>query len=354
VNILAIGISHKTSSVEVREKFFLKTAERELLLSKLKNDPAVTDVLVLSTCNRTEIYAVTVYDAPAELLKYLFQIKRIPFNSGLRQYFYSYTNQRAVEHLLRVACGLDSLVLGENQILGQFKSAVELSRRNKAVSKRMNLLSHLAIEAGKKAQTETPIGCGGSSVSWAAVTAAEQNFGSLRGKSVLIVGAGKMGQLAITQLNSKGAAAIRLINRSRDKAEELGRGSGVTVASFWEISKILQEADLCICSAGAPYYLIEKDLVAQVMRWRSNKILFIDISIPRTIDPGIRLFDNVELMTIDDLDQVVGENVRRRHAAVGDVEKIIAAKMEEFYDKLARMPSEPREEIVCQMEGGIS
>ncbi len=331
-----IGLNHKTAPIEVREKFYLNPLQQDLLLSELKAHPGVAEAFVLSTCNRIEVYIKRVDEQTNMdfVVALIGKIKKVPLDEGYQKHFYCYTGLEAVEHLMRVATGIDSLVLGEKQILGQVKHSVDRSRLLGMLSKYFNILTNVAIRAGKKAQTETEISCGGSSVSWAAINMAEENLGSLEGKSVLIIGAGKMGELSLAQLQNKGAEKIYLMNRTGEKAEALAQKfSGIPV-SFMDIKETLMDVDICICSVGAPHFILDKDMVEPIMAKRDfRKLLFMDISMPRNIDPQTAKIKGVSLFTIDDLDKVVGENMKRRQAAVAQVEDIIRRKIEDFQDK---------------------
>ncbi len=337
MHLCVVGVSHKKCPVEIREKFFLRTVERELLLSHLKNESSVVEALILSTCNRTEIYAHLLDDDPALLVKSLFKIKDLHFSDDLMKYFYVKKEKDAIRHLFSVSTGLDSLILGEKQILGQVKVATELSRTAGMLGKQFNILTNLAIRIGKKARAETEIDAGGSSISWAAIKMAENILGQLNDKSVLILGAGKMGKLAASQFQQKGIGKIFVMNRSQEKAEDLARQYGGVAAGFWQIKEILEQADVCICSASCAHYLIEKDLIAQIMSCREKKLLCIDISIPRNIDPAVADVPNVILKEIDDLDKVVEGSVQQRSLCVKQVEAMIQEKIAAFYGKLAKI-----------------
>lgn len=337
MNILAVGINHKTSSLAIREKFHLTSTERELLLSELKNDPSVVEAFVLSTCNRTEIYANLLDRNPDTLLSILFSVKKVEFTVSHRRYFYFYEGREAVRHLLSVSAGLDSLILGEKQILGQLKDAAELSRSKGMLGKQFNILSNIAVRTGKKARHETQIDYGGSSISWAAVAMAQKLLGNLEDKSVLIVGTGKMGELATNHLKQKGAEQLYVMNRTHEKAVELTKRLGGTPVSFWEIKNMLECVDVCICSAGSPHYIITKDLIEKAMQTKpGRKMICIDISVPRNIEPTVQSVNGVTLVTIDDLDKVVEENGNKRRSAVCQVEEIIGNKVDEFYRKLGK------------------
>jgi len=337
-----IGLNHKTAPIEVREKFYLNALEAELLLSELKNNPAVSEAFVLSTCNRIEVYFKRM-DPSVEgtfIIDLIARVKKTVFDFDYSKYIYVIRGQEAVEHLLRVASGLDSLVLGEKQILGQVKTAVDKARALGTISRYFNILTGIAIRAGKKAHHETDISFGGSSISWAAIEMAEQILGSLQDKKVLVIGAGKMGELALANLCSRGLGKIYLMNRTGEKADTLARQYNGTAASFWDIKDILTEVDLCICSVGAPHYILDKERIAQIMPARQGRgMVFIDISMPRNIDPQAGTLPGVHLRSIDDLDQVVNANMQKRRAAVAQVEDIIRRKILEFDGKLLKLRS---------------
>lgn len=340
MNLINIGINHKTAPIEVREKFFLNSTEQDLLLSELKCNASVIEALVLSTCNRTEVYA-NVLDFQY-YVKYFVQlitsIKKIKYHPNLHEHFYIYQGEKAIEHFLRVAAGLDSLVLGERQILGQVRSAIERAQNKQMFQKNFNILSNIAIRTGKKAQTETFIGQGGSSISRVAVTLAEKQLNSLNEKVVLVIGAGKMSELAIEQINKKGIKKLYLMNRTPENAKRLAHKLNGTPASFIDLKDILIETDVCFCAASAPHYILDKIIIEKVMELRNHrKLILIDISMPRNIDPKVANLTNVHLSHLDDLDKVVGETMKKRKEAVMDVEKIIAAKLIEFSRKLNKL-----------------
>lgn len=339
MKILTVGINHKTSAIETREKFFLTSLETELLLSELKNDPGVASSIILSTCNRCEIYVHAVDDYNSlEIIKKLFRLKHQLLTPELQKLFYVLQGAMATEHLLQVACGLDSLILGEKQILGQIKDAVQTSRKNAMMDKFLNILTNFVLETGKKARRETQIDFGGSSVSWASVMMAQNILGSLQDKTVLILGSGKMGRLALQQLANKGVKKIYVMNRTMETAQELAQQSDATVVGFWEIKEILSQVDVCICSTACPHYLIDKTLVEKAMEARGcKKLVCIDISMPRNIDPRVAEISSVCLVTVDDLDRVVQDNMQKRLGAAQQVEKIISNKVQEFYEVMDKI-----------------
>ena len=344
MNTSVVGISHKTAPIEIREKFFCNETHQELFLSELKSSPSVTEALILSTCNRTEIYAnaLSGKDDAESLLGRLFEMKGLPRSSELRKHFYVHEGQEAVNHFLRVAAGLESLVLGERQILGQVKNAVELSRKKGMIGQHFNILSNTAIRAGKKAHSETAISYGGGSLSWAAVAMAEQVFKSLKDKSVLIIGAGKMGELAGDQISKKGVKELFVMNRTESCAFELAKRFSGEAVSFGDIKEILGRVDVCFCSVGAPHYILDKSTVSKIIAAREErKLLFIDISMPRNIDPEIAGVPGVLLYFIDDLDRIVKDTMKKRKEAVADVEAIIKRKISEFDSKIKKLAANP-------------
>ncbi len=342
MNISVIGISHKTAPIGIREKFYLTPTEQELFLSELKNNPRLVEAFILSTCNRTEVYCHTI-DMGIDItliVNLISTIKKNKLDGPFEKYFYIYNAQEAVEHLLKVISGLDSLVLGEKQILGQVKAAIDQARLKGMFTRYFNLLAAIAVRAGKKVQTETDIGFGGSSVSWAAVAMAEKVLGSLEDKSVLILGAGEMSKLAVGQISNKKFKKLYVMNRTPCHAQALAEKFNGIAVSFCDIKEILSQVDVCICSASAPHYILDKETVEKIMPERNaRKLIFIDISMPRNIDPRVAEAPNVLLFEIDDLDKVVEESMEKRQAAVVQVQKIIDAKLKEFTRKMAKITS---------------
>ncbi len=334
---LLVGVNHKTCHLEVREKFFLQPAERDLLLSEFKHNPKVLGAFILSTCNRTELYVDLLDADPSVVLDVFFNVKKITPSKDLDPFFYVRHEEEAVAHLLRVVTGLDSLILGEKQILGQVKDAVEYAREKKMLNRTLNVLVNIVVETGKKIRRETHIDYGGVSISWAAVTKAQEMAGSLEGKKVLILGSGKMGNLAAQQLRKKGVEKIFVINRTHEKAEELAGACCGTAVPYWQMKEVLEESDVCICATGAPHSIVRRDLVEKVMAAKpGKKIAFIDIAVPRNIDPEVAQVPGVSLLYVDDLAPMVQSNMDKRHGAVELAEAIITAKTQEFYRSLDR------------------
>ena len=338
--MLVIGLNHKTAPIPIREKFYLNPQQQDLFLTTLKDHPLVSECFVLSTCNRVEVYLKkggAGVDG-AFVMDMIARVKKIRLDFDYTPYIYVHESRRACEHLFKVACGLDSLVLGERQILGQVKMAVDRARQIGTLSRYFNILTNIAVRAGKKAHHETAISHGGSSISWAAIEMAQGMLGSLSGRSVLVIGAGKMGEMALAHLRNKGLAKMYLMNRTGEKAEVLAVQYNGIAASFFDIKDILSEVDLCICSVGAPHYILDKEQIAKVMAARPDRpLLFIDISMPRNIDPAVADIPGAHLRSIDDLDQVVDAGMKKRAQAMAEVEGIIRRKILEFDAKIAKL-----------------
>lgn len=339
MNIIAIGINHKTAPIEIREKFYLNSLEQDLLLSELKCNPSVVEAFVLSTCNRIEIYAnvLNTQNHFAGFVRLLADIKKIPFNEATARVFYVHADKDAVRHLLQVTSGLDSLVLGEKQILGQVKTAIERAQQKGMFTRQFNILTNIAIRTGKKVQTETDISYGGSSVSWAAVVMAEKLQKTLTGKKILIIGTGKMGEMAISQFHSKGVKEICLMNRTQSTAEILAAKYACVPSAFCDIKEKLADTDVAICSTDAPHYILDHETIEKVMTIRNHRPLtLMDISMPRNIDPRVEEIPGVQLADIDDLEKVVETTMQKRKESIGSVQTIIENKLTDFYEKLTK------------------
>jgi glutamyl-tRNA reductase len=316
--ILLIGLNHKTAPIAVREKVFSGCQEENDLLSSLRSLTGVGEVLYLSTCNRVEIIASVEdsEDAFQSLSDFLAR------NGGLTPVeaascIYKYYDEEAVRHIFRVAASLDSLVMGETQILGQVKDAYRQALAQHATGVVLNRLMHCSFRAAKRVRTETSIAVNPVSISFAAVELAKKIFGSLTGKKILLVGAGEMAELTGTHLIGNGAEEIIVANRSLAQAELLAEKFHGEAVSLEALDAKLIEADIVISSTGAPTYIITADLIRKIHHQRRNRLLFlIDIAVPRDIDPAASSLENVYLYNIDNLQDIVDENmnVRKREA----------------------------------------
>jgi glutamyl-tRNA reductase len=316
--------------VEVRERLSVSGERRLEALRTLIAHPALDEVAVLSTCNRTELYAMGSETAAVEAELVSFLTSRLSSADGpLAPYLYHLTDRAAVEHLFRVVSGLDSMILGEAQILGQVKEALHAALNANTVGAHLGKILRQAVEVGKRVRTETGIGQNAVSVSYAAVELARQIFGDLSGKAVLIVGAGETGELTARTLMAHGATAILVANRTYDRAVEVAGRCGGEAFSFEALAECLERTDIVISSTGAPHVVLDQELVRQAMRRRRQRPLFlIDIAVPRDIDPQVNVLENVYLYDIDDLQAVVERNLAKREQETVRVERIITEETE--------------------------
>ena len=332
MHILAVGLNYKTAPVEIREKLSFNEADLADAMKALKNKKSILENIIVSTCNRTEIYAVadqihTCRYYIKEFLSEWFGIEKEEFSP----YLFIYEGDGAIEHLFQVSCGLDSMVLGETQILGQVRSSYLLAQKENTIGTVFNHLFKQALTLANKAHSETEINTNAVSVSYAAVELAKKIFGSLNGKSVLIIGAGKMGELAVQNLHGSGADDITVINRTYEKAVTLAGKVGGKAKQLQELQCALVEADILICSTGSKDYVINKEMMPFVNKLRKGRPIFmVDIAVPRDLDPGLAEHDNVFLYDIDDLEGIVEANMAERRTAAQKIELMIEAEAAEF------------------------
>lgn len=333
MNIIIVGLSHKTAPVEIREKLSFPSETIGEPLKKLCANYGINEGVIVSTCNRVEVFAVT-----PDIEKGLWQVKRflseyhnIPLDA-LDEHLYTFAGEDAVRHLFRVAAGLDSMVLGEPQILGQMKDAYGYAIQHKTAGIIINKLFHKAFSVAKRIRTETRIGSSAVSISYAAVELAKKIFGAIENKTAMLVGAGEMAELAARHLLNNGVKEIMIANRSYERAVEMARSFNGAPIMFREFAHYLKKVDVVIVSTAAPKFIIHPEQIEEVIKERKNKpMFFIDISVPRNIDPLINKIDNVYLYDIDDLQGVVAANIKERQNEVQDAENIIKEEIEKFY-----------------------
>jgi glutamyl-tRNA reductase len=321
--IILIGLNHKTAPIAVREKVFAGCEEENNLLGSLRSQSGVGEVLYLSTCNRVEIVASV--DEPEEAVKNLSDF--LAGSGGLTEAeaascIYKCYDEEAVRHIFRVAASLDSLVMGETQILGQVKDAYRQALAQNATGVVLNRLMHCSFRAAKRVRSETAIAVNPVSVSFAAVELAKKIFGSLAGKKILLIGAGEMAELTGTHLIGNGAEEIIVANRSLSQASLLAEKFHGEAVSLDALEAKLIEADIVISSTGAQAFIINADLIRKIHHQRRNRLLFlIDIAVPRDIDPAASALENVYLYNIDNLQDIVDENmnVRKKEAIKAEV-----------------------------------
>lgn len=330
------GLSHRTAPVDVRERLAFPTGEVEASLRVLKQEPGIREGIILSTCNRVEL-AVTAdgaADARAFAAAFLARVRQVS-PDWLRPYLYDYEGRDAVRHLFRVASSLDSMVVGEPQILGQLKDAYAAAKAEGTVSGFLDTTLTRAFTVAKRVRTETEIGQSAVSISFAAVELAREIFGSLAGRSVLLVGAGKMSDLAARHLRNAGVSSIAVTNRTRERAEEMAALFGGVIIDYAAFTDYLPHVDIVITSSGAPHYILNREQMARVIRARRNRPVFIiDIAVPRNVEPAVNTLDNVFLYDIDDLQRVVETNRVQRRSAAEQAERIIDEEVARLEDRM--------------------
>lgn len=338
MNILLMGLSHKTAPVEIREKLAFTPATLRSALTHFDathSQAHLTEVhegVILSTCNRLEIYAgVGQVDVAARAI-----VNFLSQSSGLAEgliskYLYLCQNKEAVSHLFRVAAGLDSMILGEPQILGQITQAYEAALAQGTAGTVLSALFRAAIHTGKRVRTETAIGMNPASVSSVAANLAGQLLGDLSSKRVLLIGAGEMGAMAARALLKRGVSNIVVTNRTYEHALPLAQTWGGRAVSFQQLAVALEEADIVLTSTGAPHTILNPTLLATVLAARPERpLLILDIAVPRDVDPDVVQIPNVRLYDIDDLLGQAEHNLRERQAEVPLVQAIIEAELAQF------------------------
>ncbi len=332
MHILVVGLNYRTAPVEIRERLTFNETELVDAIKKLNSKKSILENIILSTCNRTEIYAVvdqlhTGRYYIKEFLSEWFGIEQAEFSPFL----FVHEDDGAVDHLFNVTCGLQSMVLGETQILGQVRTSFMLAQQEETTGSVFNHLFKQAITLAKRGHSETDIGANAVSVSYAAVELAKKIFGSLANKHVLIFGAGKMGELAAQNLHGNGVKQVTVINRTFEKARDLANRFNGEAKAVSELEKSLAEADILISSTGAKDFVISKEMIAKVEKKRKGKPLFmVDIAVPRDLDPRIAELENVFLYDIDDLEGIVQANLQERQKAAAKIGLMIEKEIVDF------------------------
>ncbi|MCA2970464.1 MAG: glutamyl-tRNA reductase [Acidobacteriaceae bacterium] len=337
------GINHRTAPVEVRERVAFSDAALPDALRELRESAGFHEGLILSTCNRVEIAVATddQVDAQRSLEEFLGRARHVE-SKKLRAHLYTYDDRDAIRHLFRVASSLDSMVLGEPQILGQLKQAYAVAKSSGAVGTYLDTVLTRAFSVAKRVRTETMIGQNAVSVSFAAVELAREIFGNLKDCRVLLVGAGKMSELAARHLHRSGVSRILVTNRTRSRAEEMAAIFSGTIIDYDAFAQSLPEVDIVITSSGAPHYLLTREQVQRAMGLRRGRPMFlIDIAVPRNIEPAVNQLENVFLYDIDDLGKVVDQNRKERESEAATGEAIIAEEVEKLVARLKTRAATP-------------
>ncbi len=332
MTLVAFGINHKTAPVDIREKVSFAPERIPQALKDLTSSNEVEEAAILSTCNRTEIYCGMKSYNENGIVDWLSDFHCLE-SSKVKPYTYIHPDQNAVRHMLRVASGLDSLVLGEPQILGQMKTAFSAANEAGTTGKILNRLFQHTFKSAKQVRTDTAIGSSPVSVAFAAVSLARQIFGALDGKTVLLIGAGETIELAARHLHEQGIGRIIIANRTVEKAHQLTEEFGGYAIALTEIADHLAEADIVISSTASPLPILGKGAVESALKTRRHRPMFmVDIAVPRDIEPEVDDLEDVYLYTVDDLQEVIQENMKSRQDAAKQAEEIIDTQVVHFMD----------------------
>lgn len=329
MKLFVTGVNHKTAPVEVRERLAVPETSIPDALDRLRSGEGISEVLILSTCNRVEITIATEDDADPQAALDSFMMEA----RGAQ--VYRHEGRDAIHHLFRVAASLESMVVGEPQILGQMKAAYAISKSNGAMNGMLESVMSRAFSVAKRVRSETGIGQMAVSVSYAAVELARKIFGSLTGKTVMLVGSGKMSELAARHLRRSGCSHIFVTNRTHSRAVEMAKLFDGTAIEYARFLSLLPEVDIVITSSGAPHYVLMKDEMQRVIAARKNKPMFvIDIGVPRNVEPSVNSVDNVFLYDIDDLQGVVNNNLEGRKKEAERAERIVAEEVDRMLSRI--------------------
>lgn len=337
MNLILVGISHRSAPVDVRERMNIHESRLQSALTDLVARDGIREALILSTCNRVDLAAAGEEGSEAEPMLRGFLADYHRYDPTVYdQHLYWYRDADVIRHLFRVACSLDSMIVGEPQILGQFKQAYLAAREAGALSGVLRNVSEQALAVGRRVRRETGLGTSAVSVSYAAVELARKIFGTLQGKTIFILGAGKMSELAARHLVSSGARSILVANRTFERAEELAAAFGGSAVPFEEVLMHLQRADIVISSTGSPGFIVTRTAAEQLLAGRKQRpMFFVDIAVPRDIDPAVNELDNAFVYDIDDLEQVVKENLTERRREAERAERIVEEEVERTLRRLA-------------------
>jgi glutamyl-tRNA reductase len=344
MSIVLVGLNHKTAPIEVRERFALDREACASGLQRLVDREAVREALIISTCNRVEVLAATEQSENSiRRVKEFFSECHALSPELCDEYFYVYDGEQAVRHLFRVASSLDSMVVGEPQILGQVRQAYALAVREGTAGRVLHRLVHHAFRVAKRVRTETGVADAAVSISYTAVELGRKIFGSLRGRTVLLIGAGEMAEIAARHLMNAGASRLLIANRTQSAGRVLAERYKAEAIDFAHLHNGLVAADTVICSTGGCDFIVTPEMVSRAMRERPHKtpLFLIDISVPRNIDPQVSLLPDVSVFDIDDLGRIAEENLRQREMESFRAEAIIDAEVESFKQALSDLDIGP-------------
>ena len=343
MNIIVVGLSHKTAPVEIRERVAFSPTDMGRPLHEMRALPAVVEAIIVSTCNRVELYAASREPdaAIASLRRFVADFHGVVLEE-IEQHLYDNRGEEAIRHLFRVASSLDSMIIGEPQILGQIKTAYGYAVEFKTAGLILNRFLHKAFSVAKRVRTETGIASNAVSVSFAAVELARKIFDRIDDKAVMIIGAGEMCELAARHFVSNGVTRVLVTNRTFERAEKLAAEFQGKAVPFDEFTEHLAQVDIILTSTGAPTFILGHRQMEEVLRRRKYRPMFlIDIAVPRDIDPKVNDLDNVYLYDVDDLQGVVQANLKERQKEAHRAEAIIAEEIGQFHQWLANLEVKP-------------
>jgi glutamyl-tRNA reductase len=345
MSIVLVGLNHKTAPVEVRERLAFSDEALAESLRALVDGEVVREGLIVSTCNRVEILAAAARpkgeEAVGRLSDFLSRDRSVPVEQ-FSGHLYTHADEAAVRHVFRVASSLDSMVVGEPQVLGQVRHAYSLAVEAGTAGRVLHKLVHHALRVAKRVRTETGIAASAVSISFTAVELGRKIFGSLKGAAVLLVGAGEMAELAAQHLAGAGAARVLVANRTYETAQKLAVKFGGEAVEFGALEETLAQADIVICSTGAREYIITPEMAERARAARRNRpAFFIDISVPRNVDPAVARLDNLFVFDVDDLEAVVASNRREREREAERAELIVESEVAQFQQALRALDIGP-------------
>ena len=335
------GVNHKTAPIELRERIAISRDDLASVTRALASVPGIAECMIVSTCNRVELITALDSQTNPDLTAFLRDQFRLGPNS-LEGHVYQHTGKQAVRHLFRVASSLDSMVVGEPQILGQVKEAFSVARETGTIGGQLDHLLQSTFAAAKKVRTETEIGSSSVSVASVAVELARRIFGSLNGRTVFLVGAGKMSELAARHLVQQGAGTVLVTNRTAERAHKMAEPFNARVIPFDQLHEAAAEADIIITSTGAPHPIFRREHGQTLLHKRRNRpMFFVDIAVPRDVDPAVNKLEGLFVYDIDDLQQVAASHLAERSREAADAEALIAHEVERFHERQRAVSAAP-------------
>lgn len=345
MSIVLVGLNHKTAPVDVRERLAFTDEACAASLGALVDGEIVREGLIVSTCNRVEVLTSTVEgrmsEGQARIEKFLSEARCVP-HQVFSEHLYSHTDGEAVRHVFNVASSLDSMVVGEPQVLGQVRRAYNLAVEAGTAGRVINKLIHHALHVAKRVRSETGVAANAVSISYMAVELGRKIFGSLAGRTVLLIGAGEMAELSARHLMGAGVARVLIANRTHEAAQKLAAEFGGETVGFENLTEHLAAADIVICSTGAGEFLVTKEMASAALSKRRNRpAFFIDISVPRNIDPKVGHLSNLFLFDVDDLESVIQSNIREREREAERARLIVESEVMQFQQALRALDIGP-------------